>query len=120
MRRRGKTLRIRISDQEREAIDRAASASALGPSTFARMATVQAAGRKPAPPPRRRPDSHSVALGRWTGELSRIGGNLNQLAHAANTGSQVDAAALEALRVVILELRETVLKFHTEPPPDES
>lgn len=117
---RTKVLRIRVSADERLAIERAGDAVGLGPSTFSRMAAIRAAGLKPAPPPRRRPDEHAVALARWTGELNRIGVNMNQVARDHNSGVGVDPALVEDLRSELRQLRETILTFHASPPGEPS
>lgn len=109
-------VRIRLTADERAAIERAAATAGLGPSSFARMTVVKAAGRKPAKPPRRRPDAHMIALARWTGELADVGRNLNQLAKAHNSGGAVDSVRLQELAAEIRQLRESVLRFHDTPP----
>ena len=116
MQKRTAALQIRLTPEERAAITAAGEAIGLGLSSFARMTVVKAAKLKPAPPPRRRPDNHARALAGWTGELGRIGSNLNQLARDHNSGLRVDPGRLDLLRGELRDLREAVLRFHTEEP----
>ncbi len=111
-------LRIRVSTDERQAIERAADAVGLGPCTFSRMVVVRAVGLKPAPSPRRRPDAHATALARWTAQLNAIGVNLNQLARQHNSGLRVDPTLLGGLLAELRELRGVVLKFHASLPDE--
>lgn len=113
---RTKALRIRLTPEEHDAIAAAGEMLGLGICTFARMAAIRAAGRKPAPPPRRHPEDHAVALARWTGQLAVIGNNLNQLAKAHNSGCTVDPGDLAGVRDELHQLRDAVLTFHAEPP----
>lgn len=104
-------IRIRITPEERAAIEAAGDRVGLGVSSFARMVVVQAVGLKPAEPPRRRPDVHAQALARWIAELGRIGNNLNQCARVLNMGNMVEAAELADIRVELRNLRDLVLSF---------
>lgn len=108
-------VRIRLTSEEHAAITAAGQAIGLGLCSFARMAVVKAAKLKP-PPPRRRPDSHAMALAQWTTELNRLGSNLNQLARDHNSRLRVDPVRLDSLRSEVRELREAVLRFHTQGP----
>ena len=111
MSRRTANVRIRLTPDERAAVIAAGAGLGLGLSSFARMATVKAAGRKPAKPPRRKPDSYQRALAEWTAQLARIGSNLNQAARALNKGNSPELSLLEAIRAELQALRETVLAF---------
>jgi hypothetical protein len=111
MSKRTANVRIRLTPDERGAVIAAGAALGLGLSSFARMATVKAAGRKPAKPPRRKPDEHQRALAQWTGQLGKIGNLLNQATRALNNGDSPELAVLAAIRAELQALRETVLAF---------
>ena len=112
---RNRHLTIRLSTDERAAIDQAAERAGLMPGSYARQTLLGA----PAPRQVRRPPVERQELSRLLGELGRIGSNLNQIARAANTGAFVgassgvggDAAAdIGAALHRLLEMREAVLK----------
>lgn len=102
------TTTLRLSPDERAAVIAAAEAAGLGPSSFARLATLRAAGRT-ATPGRKRRDAVAAALAPVLGELGRQGGLLNQLARYAHTGGRVDADRLDALRSEVERLTRAVL-----------
>lgn len=107
------TTTIRLTSDERAAVVAAAEAVGLGPSSFARFATVQAAGRIP-PTVRKRHDTTAKTIAPFLGELGRIGSNINQIARVANSTGDLAAlsaaedfrADLERLTVAVLSLRE--------------
>ncbi|MGO8868135.1 MAG: plasmid mobilization protein [Alphaproteobacteria bacterium] len=86
---RTKHLTIRLTPEERAAIDQAADRAGLTPGSYARQAVLGA----PAPRQVRKPPVERQELARLLGELGRVGNNLNQLARAANTGNGVDGVA---------------------------
>lgn len=106
------TTTIRFSPDERAAVTAAADAQGLGPSTFARLATLRAAGRTP-PVIRKRHDAIAGVIGPILGELGRIGSNVNQIARVANSTKNATAVAaagclradLEKLTVAVLALK---------------
>jgi hypothetical protein len=104
-------LRIRVSAEEHAAITAVAHAAGLGICSFARMMVVKAAGLNPTPAPRR-PDTHAIALARWTGELGRIGNLANQLAKDRHTGFDVCTLGVDEVRDELRKLRDVILKFH--------
>ena len=93
-------LTIRLSAEERAAIDEAARRSGLTSGSYARQLLLGA----PTPRQVRRPPIERQELARLLGQLGRIGSNLNQLAHAANSGlpvARIDIAdALNGLRAM--------------------
>ena len=99
-------LTIRFTPDERASIDAAAERAGLTSGSYARQTLLGA----PAPRQVRRPPVERRELARLLGELGKIGGNLNQLAKAANQGLTVFhheiLAALGGLKV----LREALLK----------
>lgn len=107
-------IRIRVLPEERSAIDAAALLVGLGPCSFARMATVKAAGRKPMPAGRRKADLHAVALAKWTGELGRVGSLLNQLCKAHHVGFDIDPVDVTQVRDELAALRMAVLAFNAD------
>lgn len=104
-------LRVRLTDEEHATVTLAANAVGLGICSYARMAVVKAAGMNPAPAPRG-PDQHAISLARWTGELGKIGGLVNQLARNHNVGFDVSALDVDEVRDELRKLREAILKFH--------
>ncbi|MBR0832021.1 MobC family plasmid mobilization relaxosome protein [Bradyrhizobium manausense] len=115
-RRRTEALRIRLSAEERDAVDAAAEAAGVGVCTFARVLVVNAVGKTPtpAPRPRRTPSEPARNLAKVIGEIARIGNNLNQLARAANTGFDLDPAIVTEATAELRRLRETIVASHDE------
>ncbi len=102
---RSKHLTVRLAADERAAIEAAADRAGLTAGSYARQAMLGA----PAPRQVRRPPVERKELARLLGELGKIGGNLNQLARAANSGilvygNEIDAALgeLRAMRGAVL------------------
>ncbi len=102
---------IRITSDERRALDAAAARAGVGPCSFARVAVVAALDLQPTlPPPRRRqPTETARALAKFLGEIGKIGGNLNQLARRANSGILVDAKLVEDAIQELRRLREAIV-----------
>jgi hypothetical protein len=106
------TTTIRFTPDERAAVIAAADAEGLGPCSFARNATLKAAGRTP-PAIRKRHDVIAGVIGPVLGELGRIGSNINQIARIANSTKNATAIAaasclrsdLERLTVAVLSLK---------------
>lgn len=100
---------VRLSADESAAIDAAAAARGLGPSSFARDVLLRAA-RLPVPARARRADVLSAEIAPVLGALGRIGNNLNQalaLAHAAQR--HADVAAIERARESMAALYREML-----------
>jgi hypothetical protein len=97
---RTKHLTIRYTPDERSEVDQAAERAGLTSGSYVRNLTLSA------PPPRqvRRPPIERRELARLLGELGHVGGNLNQIAHAMNSGMAVPnreiADALSGLKLV--------------------
>jgi hypothetical protein len=102
---RDRVLPIRLSAEERAAVDEAAEQAGLVTSSYARQVLLGA----PAPRQVRRPPVERRELARMLGELGKIGGNLNQLARAANTGVFVDERALDDALAGVAAMRDAVL-----------
>lgn len=103
---RNKHLTVRLSDDERAAVDQAAERAGLMPGSFARQVLLGA----PAPRQVRRPPVERRELARLLGELGKIGANLNQLARAANAGVVVYEGEIEAAIGGLVEVREAILQ----------
>jgi len=103
---RNRHLTVRLSDDERAAVDAAAERAGLMPGSYARQALLGG----PAPRQVRRPPVERKELARLLGELGKIGGNLNQLAKAANTGVLVYTGEIDAALHGLAEARDAILK----------
>lgn len=107
------TTTLRLTAAERAALDAAADAAGLGPSSYARREVMRSVGCEA--PVRRRPDGAAQAIGRLLGEAGRIGNNLNQLARAGNRGVAIPAEALAAVQIELARLTAAVMSLR-EPP----
>jgi Bacterial mobilisation protein (MobC) len=103
---RKRILPIRLSDEEHAVIDKAAERAGLVVSSYARQALLGA----PVPRQVRRPAVERRELVRLLGELGHIGGNLNQLAKAANSGTIVYGGEIDAALRGLAEARDAILK----------
>lgn len=100
------TTTLRLTTDERAALDVAADACGLGPCSYARRAVMLSVGRDVKV--RRRPDGLAQAVTRLLGEAGRIGNNVNQLARVGNRGLPVPADALEGCRLDLTRLTAAV------------
>lgn len=106
------TTTIRLTAAERAALDAAADAAGLGPSSYARRAVMQSLGREVEV--RRRPDGLAQALGLALGDLGRVGNSVNQLARHAHVGGRVPPGALVAVRTELGALTAAVLALREQ------
>jgi hypothetical protein len=102
---RDRILTVRLSAEERAAIDDAADRAGLVVGSYARQAMLGA----PAPRQVRRPPVERRELARLLAQLGHIGGNLNQLAKAANTGVLVYGGDIDAALSGLDEVRAAIL-----------
>jgi hypothetical protein len=104
-------LRIRVTPEERRALDVAAKRAGVGPCSFARVAVMAALQLQPTPPPtrRRQPTEAARSLSKFLGELGRIASNLNQCARHANSGLGVDHTIIEEVKSELCRLREAII-----------
>ncbi len=102
---RSRILPVRLSDDERAVIEAAAERAGLAAGSYARQTLLGA----PAPRQVRRPPVERRELARLLGELGKLGGNLNQLARAANSGTVLDTVEIEAALKGLPALRDAVL-----------
>jgi hypothetical protein len=103
---RTKHLTIRLSPEERAAIDLAADRAGLTPGSYARQVLLRA----PAPRQVRRPPVERRELARLLGELGHIGGNLNQIARGVNFGDGIDMWELTHVLSDLGPVRDAILK----------
>jgi hypothetical protein len=103
---RKRILTIRLSDEEYAAIDQAAERAGLVVGSYARSVLLGA----PAPRQVRRPPVERRELVRLLGELGKVGSNLNQLAHMANTGRPTDRRGLLIIAKSLVEVRNAILQ----------
>jgi hypothetical protein len=99
-------LTVRLSAEERAAVDAAAGAAGLTAGSYAREAMLGG----PAPREVRRPPAEREELVRLLAALGKIGSNLNQLAHAANTGTVLYSDEIAATLASLREVRDALLK----------
>jgi hypothetical protein len=103
---RDRVLPIRLSAEERALVEVAADRAGLAVGSYARQILLGA----PAPRQVRRPPIERRELARLLGELGKIGGNLNQLARAANSGELTFENEVTAVRTDLQVLRDAILK----------
>lgn len=99
-------LTIRLTPEERAAIDAAAGRASLTAGSYARNAVLGA----PAPRQVRRPPVERRELARLLGELGHIGSNLNQLAKSSNMGEIVYEADVLDMLASLVPVRDALLK----------
>jgi hypothetical protein len=105
-RQRGETVTVRLSKDERDALDALASRSGLAAGAFMRAATFGDAG----PRARRRPPVDHRALRQLLGECGRVGNNLNQIAKRLNEGGRPNIPELSAALAAYLDIRAAILR----------
>ena len=105
-RQRGKTVTVRLSKDERDALDALASRSGLAAGAFMRAAAFGDAG----PRAQRRPPVDHRALRQLLGECGRVGNNLNQIAKRLNEGGRADIPELRAALAAYLDIRAAILR----------
>jgi hypothetical protein len=98
-------LPIRLSRPEREAVEGKAARAGLATGSYARQVLLDA----PAPRQVRRPMVERQELVRLLGELGKVGGNLNQLAKAANQERPVYEDEVLAVLASLKLVREAIL-----------
>lgn len=102
---RDRHITVRLSADERAAVDAAAERAGLTPGSYARQVLLGA----PAPRQVRRPPVERRELARLLGELGKIGGNLNQLAKSVHSGVLVYGGDFDAVNSSLLEVRSAIL-----------
>lgn len=105
-RQRGKTVTVRLSDDEHAALDALASRSGMAAGAFMRAAAFGEAG----PRAQRRPPADHKALRQILGELGRIGNNINQIARRLNTGEKAHLPSLEQALAAYVQIRDAIFR----------
>lgn len=96
--RRQRRISIGFEPLELDAVDQRAEAAGLSRAAYIRTAVLGHPGIRAIP----RPPVEKKLLGLAVGQLGRVGNNLNQIAHRANTGLPVSG---EAIAPVLDEVR---------------
>ncbi len=106
-RQRAHVVRMRLDDSEREKLEQRADASGLSIGAYLRACALETAGVRARP---RAPVDRAL-LARTNADLNRVGNNINQIAHALNSGLEPPhflAHAMEDLRTVLAAIRRAV------------
>jgi hypothetical protein len=113
--RRQRRISIGLEPTELDAVNERAEAAGMSRNAYIRLAVLGDPGPRavPRPPVEKALLGQAVGqLGRAAGQIGRIGNNLNQLAHQANAGRVLPAAALEPVfadvKAATAEMREAV------------
>ena len=104
--RRTSHITIRLSQDERRALDQASERAGLMTGSYVRQVLFSA----PMPRQVRRPPVERRELVRLLGELGHVGGNINQLAHLANAGRPADHFALLNALNGLAKVRDAILR----------
>ena len=107
-RKRNKQLNLRLSPEEYNRIKRDADALEITAGAYVRKVILNA----PVPRKSKRPCVEVRTLARLLGQIGRIGGNINQLTKAANTGIPFQRHELEqelkSLRIINEEIKKAL------------
>lgn len=102
-RQRGAVVRIRLLDEERDALHAKAEAAGLTVGAYLRQAGLGYAGMRA----RRAPRVNAVLLAQAIAALNKAGSNLNQIARRGNYGMGIDpetAQTLSATRAAVQQM----------------
>lgn len=109
-RRRGDTITVRLTPDERAAIDDLSMRKGLSVGAFMRAAALHSIyGGDPGPRARPRVPVDAKLLRRLLGEVGRVGNNLNQIARRLNADEAVEPRELRAALAAQDELRAVIL-----------
>jgi hypothetical protein len=103
-RQRAHVVRMRLDDAEQAKLEARASASGLAVGAYLRACALETAGVRARP---RAPVDREL-LARTNADLNRVGNNINQIAHALNSGRDPPSFLAEAmtdLRGVLAAIR---------------
>ena len=92
-RQRFKGVRARVTPEEYAAIESRARAAGLSTAAYLRACALGDQG----PRAQRRPPVELQQFGKAIAELNKIGGNVNQIAYAANLGKDIDRVLLQRM-----------------------
>lgn len=104
-RQRGKTVTVRLTDDEHGALEALSSRSGMALGAFMRHAAFGDSG----PRAQRRPPADHQALRQILGHCGRIGNNLNQIARQLNTGRDPDLEGLQEAVKAYLDIRTAIM-----------
>jgi len=102
---RTKHLTVRLTSEERAAVDRAAEHASLTVGSYVRQALLGA----PAPREVRRKPADRRELARLLGAIGHVGANLNQLALHANMGVIVYGNEIDQALVELKQVRDAIM-----------
>ena len=106
-RQRGRMVYVRCTEAEAAMLAARAERAGLSVGAFLRALALGAPGPRAA----RRPPVEKEALAKALGLLGRYGGNVNQLAHAANaSGALPTAAELDQLKAEVREVKAALMQ----------
>jgi hypothetical protein len=97
-RQRAKSVLVPLLDEERTAVEERAATAGLSLGAYGRACMLGDAG----PRARKRLPVNGELLARTNADLNRVGNNLNQIAHALNSGDSVILAEIAAARRELL------------------
>jgi hypothetical protein len=109
------SIRLRVTETERNAIADRAERVGLTVSGYLRAMALGA--DTPQPKAARRPPVEKAELVTLRYELRKIGGNLNQIAHAVNAGQGFDEAAYVRLCAEHAAVLKAILAALGKTPP---
>ena len=98
-------LHIRLTPEERAQINAHAERAGLTSGSYARLVLL---GTR-SPRQVRRPPVERAELGRLLGAIGHVGANLNQLAHASNSGLPVGRRELAEALAGLAKVRDAIL-----------
>ena len=104
-RRRNTSIMVRVTPQERDAIDDLAMRKGLTLAAFLRAAALG----DPGPRARTRIPVDEALLRQLLGQIGKVGGNLNQIAKRLNSGGAAAASEVRAALAEYRELRQAIL-----------
>jgi hypothetical protein len=102
-----KVLRIRCATAELAQLDARAKAAGLSLGAYVRATVLGSAGPRAV----KKPTVERELLARLLGEIGKLGGNINQIAHRVNaTGDKPGAPELHEMRADIAAMRAAVMR----------
>ncbi len=103
-RQRGETVTVRLTKDERAALETLSSRSGMAAGAFMRAAAFGDAG----PRARRRPTADHRTLRQLLGECGRIGNNINQIARRLNQGETVPLPEIKEALAAYRMIRDAI------------
>jgi hypothetical protein len=113
-RQRGETVTVRLSKDERAALDDLASKSGMAAGAFMRAAAFGDSG----PRAQRRAPADQQMLRQILGHLGKVGSNVNQIARQLNAGEQAAVPELREALGAYLELRDAIFRALNMDPAE--